>query len=403
MTYIPSPEISFSDSSSLDAFGRLRTSEAKIIFDSKMLFDKGPLFWSEKQVLGGISAFQQALACVDLTVTSNGDKVIRQTKQRFSYRSGQSMDIKATGVLSLGSVVTGATSKIGYFDGYDGIYFKLEDTVLKLVILKNSVETESVSQTSWNFDKMDGYGSSGITLDVTKLQIFSFDFQWLGAGRVRCYLGVAGNYIKVHEFNHANETDEVYMRNPNLPMRFELESTGGSRTLRQVCSSVALEGSESSVGIVRAVDRGVTPTASSAAFVTLLSVRLKPDYFGSTVVPLSFSIVSPSGTDCRFALILNPVIAGTDQASWIGLTNSAIEYDVSRNATNVVSDGYGSILKSGYILASNQSSGSNIVDLDFHLRIGANIDGVPDELVLAVQSLGGAGTFLGSITLNELA
>lgn len=83
-----------------------------------------------------------------------------------------------------------------------------------------------MAQSAWNVDKLDGTGASGITVDPTKSQIFVFDFEWLGVGRVRTGLVVDGKIYYFHYFSHANVTNVVYMSTPNLPLRYELENDG---------------------------------------------------------------------------------------------------------------------------------------------------------------------------------
>jgi hypothetical protein len=46
---------------------------------------------------------------------------------------------------------------------------------------------------------MDGTGRSGITLDVTKTQIFIVDLEWLGVGRVRLGFVIDGKIYYCHE------------------------------------------------------------------------------------------------------------------------------------------------------------------------------------------------------------
>jgi hypothetical protein len=103
-----------------------------------------------------------------------------------------------------------------------------------------------ISRNDWNGDKLDGTGLSGMTLDLTKLNIYWNDYQWLGAGRVR--LGVvdpAGNRIVCHTFENANSNFYPYTRTGTLPIAFDIENiavTGGAASIRMTCASVKTEG-----------------------------------------------------------------------------------------------------------------------------------------------------------------
>ena len=106
-------------------------------------------------------------------------------------------------------------------------------------------DARTVNQADWNGDKLDGTGTSGITLDTSKAQILWIDFEWLGVGSVRCGFIINGQYIICHTFNNANDLDKVYMTTAILPVRYEIKATGatsGAATLKQVCSSVISEG-----------------------------------------------------------------------------------------------------------------------------------------------------------------
>jgi hypothetical protein len=401
MTYIPNPAIKFADSPILDAFGRQRVSQPSTVLDSKQLFDSVPLIFDTKLTGGGTATHQPTRAATELAVTTTGDRVIRQTFQKFIYQPGRSLLMHATGVLSKTSIATGASSKIGLFDGYNGVFFELENTIMKVVTRNNQVDTK-VAQSAWNLDKLDGTGPSGITLDPTKAQLFSIDLQWLGVGRVRMGLDVNGILIHVHEFRNANEQEEVYMRTPNLPVRYELESTGGARSMDHICIAVSVEGLVGTAGQIRSIDRGAAPTASFGVgvVVPVISFRLKSTHLGSLALPKVVTILSPSGADIRFTLLHNPIIGGSDAASWIPLANSAIEYDISRTITNGLTGG--TQVASGYVLGSAQQSGTVATSLDIQLRLGASIDEVPDELILGAELLSGTGTVIGGITIREL-
>jgi hypothetical protein len=69
---------------------------------------------------------------------------------------------------------------------------------------------------------MDGTGPSGITLDLSKMQMFYIDYTWYGAGFIRWGLrGAKGNVTYVHKMPNNNINNQAYMRSGNLPARYE--------------------------------------------------------------------------------------------------------------------------------------------------------------------------------------
>lgn len=157
MTYFNA--IRYSDSGSLDAFARLRTSFPFTVFDSKQLNDKSPLFWDEviSNVSGNAtSTHSVSNACTTMAVGANaGDYIIRQTKMRFNYQPGKSHLIIMTGVMSTQS---GVTKRIGYFNtstvapytaSTDGLYFENDGTEVSVNIAKSGA-INKISQALWN-------------------------------------------------------------------------------------------------------------------------------------------------------------------------------------------------------------------------------------------------------------
>jgi hypothetical protein len=173
----------------LDAFGRLRVSEPFTLFDSKLLYDKQPLFWDEELVSGSAitSTFDIDSASTDILSTVNtAGNFVRQTFRRFNYQSGKSFLVFATGILTDTTVGT-HTCRIGYFDDDNGLFFEYSINSLKVVIRSSttgSAVNNKILQSAWNLDKMDGTGDSGIDIDITKTQIFVINFEWLGVGSV---------------------------------------------------------------------------------------------------------------------------------------------------------------------------------------------------------------------------
>ena len=95
------------------------------------------------------------------------------------------------------------------------------------------VNTE-ISQSNWNVDPLNGNGPSGLTLDLTKVQIIWFDFEWLGSGTVRCGFIINGVYIHCHSFQHANVTEGTYMTTASLPQRVEITNLDTTERRRKV-------------------------------------------------------------------------------------------------------------------------------------------------------------------------
>lgn len=403
MSYFPT--LSFGDSPNLDAFSRLRVSNPATVFDSKLLADNQPLTWDDQQTAGtATSTYNTNQSSVTLAVTSGATGTrVRQTYRRFNYQPGKSQLVFLTGIL--GANVANVTKRLGLFDANNGFFFESDGTdvgVVRRTFTSGVAVDNRVAQSAWNLDKMDGSGPSGINLDFTKVQIFLIDFEWLGVGRIRMGFVVNGMIHYCHQFLIANVISLVSLSVPNLPLRYELSSSvAADADLTAICGCVISEGGQNSTGNLFSVDRGSTglQTLNDAGVYPLIAIRLKSTQQFATVNPKNLSIICTSTAAYRWVLLLNPTITGT-ALSFTALTNSAIEYDVSRTNTSKVMAGTGTQVQSGY--AQNQGDSNVAVMLDSNIRLGASIAGVSDILVLAVQRVTGTTeTFFGSLGWRE--
>lgn len=393
---------------SRDSFGRLRVSQPYNIFDSKQLVDSLPLVYDDQQVSGSgtTSTYVGAKVCTTIAVSNlTAGLRVRQTFERFCYQPGKSQLMYIT--FKFGVATTGITRRVGLFDGTNGNYLK--QTSAGLFFCKVSAGTEqAIAQANWNKDKLDGTGSSGYIIDHTAAQIFWLDFEWLGVGLVRFGFIIDGKYIVCHEAYHANRQSTVYNINPNSTVRYDIQNdgTGPSADMDCICASVMSEGGSDYTGILRSADLGTTgfTAGNDTNLYPALSIRLKSTHIRNTAIALdSLGVYTAISVTFRWALLLNPTIAGTALNFGTSLTNSAIEVTSgTTNASTVSAEG--TRIASGY----GGQSGAAATYADFSgsvpIRLGANIAGTSDILTLAIGRATGTGTgvYFPTMTWREL-
>lgn len=407
MTIIQNSNITAQDTPSIDAFGRWRTSDPYTIFDTKQLVDKLPLFYDEVIVGAGAASVHDPNRASTVMSVPDGvvSSVTRQSKLRGTYQPGKSLLIFCTFARAHG--VSGITKRMAYFDGRNGLF--LQSTVDGLAVGRRSFVTGAavdtiVPQADWNVDRMDGTGKSRVNLDMTKTQIFVLDMEWLGVGRVRFGWVVDGKIYYCHYLNNANLLDAVYMSTPNLPVRYEIinDGTGGAAELEHICSTIISEGGQQSTVLQTYISRRGAPLtlANQDLYTPVTSVRLKSANIGTRLSPVQVEILGVGNINYEWLLVLNPTIAGADNASWQSVTNSSVEYDISRNATNTVTGGH--VIGGGYGASSNTSRIQVTGTTRSFLTIGSNIDGSVDELVVCVANIeANGGTVYGGILVDE--
>lgn len=392
-----------------DAFGRVRVSEPQTLFDSKQIADKQPLFWDDQLIsgAGGASTYNTNQASTTLSVSNLTAGVrARQTFRSFNYQPGKSQLLFLTGVLGAGAA--GITRRIGQFNAQNGLFFELAGSTLSVVrrtFTSGSAVDNVITQANWNLDKLNGSGPSGITIDVTKTQIFVIDYEWLGVGTVRFGFVLGGDIVYCHEIDNSNTLTLVYMSSPNLPLRYEIrnDGTGAAASIVHICTTVISEGGAQSTGIDLSVNRGDTAlhTNNDANFYPLIAIRLQSNYLFATVVPSSISVMTTSSAAYLWQLLLNPTITGT-ALSFTPVPNSACE--AATGATGATTVSGGTVLASGYDQSTNPSATSTVIAFSRDLALGASIAGVSDVLVLAVARITGTGTaedFFGALGYHE--
>ena len=327
------------DSVQLDLFNRLRTSEPSTLFSYKSISSKNHVI-NEKLTGAGTTTYNADESTVDLNVgTASGDKATRQSKNYITYLSGKPMQIKATGVFA--SPKTNVVQRIGYFDDENGLFFDVDGTSVGVVRRTNtsgSVVNNRVAQSSWNIDKMDGTGISGITLDFSKYQFYIIEFLWQGGVGVRWGVMVDHNIHYVHAYYAGNVDTVPFIGKPNLPVRYEIENTGiaGSATsLKEGCVDVVAEGGSKIIGSDWSMSNGITAVNVGTTEEVVLVARMKTTFGGETVRKLvkllsTKFFADSQNTYVRVSIVHNPTSVTGGTWSDVDTTDSVIEYNTGQ-------------------------------------------------------------------------
>jgi hypothetical protein len=119
-----------------------------------------------------------------------------------------------------------------------------------------------VPQSSW-YDKCDGTGASGYTLDLTRMQMWYIDYSWYGAGVVRYgFRGTKGQITYVTQIQNNNVQFEAYMRSGNMAAHYE---SNGQSPITQLSASLSTGGT-TTLSAAIAVDAVTVPITSTTNF-----------------------------------------------------------------------------------------------------------------------------------------
>jgi hypothetical protein len=388
----------------LDAFGRLRVSQPYTLFDSQNRYAADPQF-DTSTATGGAATHLSNESSVSMAVTTtSGSEVVRQTYRVFPYQPGKSLLLLAT--FKMDTAKTNLRQRVGYFNTGNGVFLEKNGTGVPSFVVRTSTsgsasDARYVDQTSWNGDKLDGTGTSGITLDLTTTQILFLDFEWLGVGSVRCGFVINGQFIVCHTFHNANIQTAVYMTTAILPVRYEITNTGttaSSSAMKQICSSVMSEGGYEAVSqeYVARMTAATTGTFLTTTFKPLVSIRLASTALGSVILPYNLNFLPTTSDNYELALFENATLT---TPTWTAISNnSKVEQDIASTSMTGGSLVYSEFTtgKSGRVPLAT-GSGYN-----WDLQLGCSLTSVSDIYTLAARTLTSTGGGIGALSFYDL-
>ena len=392
----------------VDAFGRARMSTPLTLFDSSHRFKDNGL-WSTANTANTTYEFSTNEGLINLNLTNGtaNAEIVRETTKVMSYQPGKSLFVLNTFVMN--APKTNLRQRIGYFGANNGVFLEQSSNTVSFVersMVSGSVVDTPALQADWNYDKLDGDGPSGLTLDLTQAQIFWTDIEWLGVGSVRCGFVINGQLIHCHSFHHANLLSSTYITTASLPLRYEIKNVGavsGGSTLKQICSSAISEGGYELRGEQKSIGTPVnTPKTLTTAgtYYPVVSLQLKSANLDAIAILTAISLLGINSNPCSVAW---RIVRGATltSPSWTDVTDSSIQYDLG--ATGMSG---GSVLASGYIGITNQSSQTIDIlkEALFKFQLQRNsLTSTPEPITIAMSASVNTVTCLASMDWEEVS
>ena len=186
--------------------------------------DQNGMFWQYdgiRMAVGRRSSTFQIAGTISIPANSN---LVTGSNTRFTQQLAQGDRIVIKGMSHVVSSITSDTVMTVTPD-YRGVNDVVGGRACKTIDI-------IIPQDQWNLDTLDGSGSSGYTLDVTKMQMIGMQWTWYGAGFIDFMLrGPQGDYTFCHRFRNSNVNSEAYMRTGNQPVRYEVINEGAKGRL----------------------------------------------------------------------------------------------------------------------------------------------------------------------------
>jgi len=211
-----------------------------------------------------------------------------------------------------------------------------------------------IPQSTWNGDKLDGTGASGVTIDPTKGNVFQIDIQYLGFGAIVFKVeatppeGNNADFVTVHTIKIPNTRTAVSVTQPSFPFTMTAYSAGSTTDLSVKAASCAgfIEGDIQLTG-PRSSFSDVSTAVTTGAYYALFSIRndYTHGHAGTTeranqsvVNLLSFGGAHDDATPITYYLLRNATLAGTPNwTSWSA--NSCIFTDTAATTATIADNG----------------------------------------------------------------
>jgi len=337
---------------------------------------------------------------VPLTAASNIQRTVWEIATYASYTGWDAYAVGATVVFVRQS--SGVAS---------GTYsFAAGTTGAAATIAQTSVGAAStdtfIPQDTWNGDKLDGTGASGVTLDPTKGNVFQIGIQYLGFGTISFDVEVTSDdannadFVTVHTIKNPNTLTSPSFGNPSFPFTMAVYSAGSTTNVSVATASFAgfIEGVKALHGNRFTYFRQLT-TVGDTNFQALFTIRNTRYYGGRTnqsvINLLSISGALKHGFPCIFYLIRNGTLAGNP--NFVALsTNSCSVWDQA--ATTVTYSTGDQLIWTGHL--------GDTGEIDHHFAASGMLEELelqPGEWVtLAARSVSGSPAWVtGSINTRE--
>lgn len=318
-----------------------------------------------------------------------------QTIRRGQYQPGSQARF-GIGIRIPTAPASTAVMTWGYFDTNNGFLFGRDATGV-YVSRRSGGSDNKAYQTSWNVDKLDGTGVSGLTLDLSKGAICQCKFTWYGYGLIEFGFVLYNSTIGIFEYVtcHRIKVDSsLSIVDPNQPLTFRVDNGASNTTSYDVY--IGGHQYEYFNGTRLTHKRDVSEiltnytTATNTNWQPLIAVRRKSTHGTSgrdnstSVVVSGYGLCSDGEMETR--LTFGGATSNLSWATPTGWTSaeSACETKITTSGTALTtsSDGF----PCAYNFASSTKSTEVTINQSSDIVLG-----VSQEVILWVRRISGAG------------
>lgn len=326
----------------LTAFGDLRIANLSPIFQYSYEYTVDNTRLNTNTVVNGGTVTQATGMAVITSSTTTASTALMISSRAAKYKAGFGSLLRFTALFTTGvagtvqyigladEIGSSEAFKNGYIIGFDGATFGFHR-------FQNDAKT-SVNLSAWD-DPLDGTGKSGMTVDLTKLNVWAINFQYLGAGKILIYIEDAstGDYVLAHTLLYANlyTVPSVYMPNFHAMAFVNNKATTSDVVLKTSSIAYFVEGVSYPILTNQiANNSGLKTKTTVTTEVAVFTIRNRSTYasktnfieilLGNYVGSIEASSANNLGS---MRLVRNATLGGTPNYANINTNNSVVEID----------------------------------------------------------------------------
>ena len=312
--------------------GEVITANLTPILQADFVYGINSNLFSSTLTGSGTATSTSQLGIASTTATINSSSLI-QSVRRAKYRAGEGLLARFTAQFTAGVANSTQTAGMrnaaidGWFIGYNGTSFGI-------MYRRNSVDTW-VAQASFNKDKLDGTGASGITLDPTKINIFQLSIGCLGVRG--CTFSImhptTGSWVLFHDYILTGTTaDQTQSINPT--MTFGIQATNTTNATNIVVKNggvgVFIIGSRERIGSTYGLNNFKSVATTDTNIITIRNNTTMNSVTNQAQIRIrSLSVSTAAAVPVVFKLIKNTTLGGVPAYTDVDATNSCAARDIA--------------------------------------------------------------------------
>lgn len=323
--------------SNVDAFGNLTASNLTPCIQLQFPYNINTDEITTATTGSGTVTHSVPFAVLSTTAAINSSASIN-SKNNLHYKTGEGGLCIFTAIFTTG--VANSKQEVGLGDSINALLFSFNGNTFSINRRSDSVDNYT-AQTSWNKDPMNGTGSSGMTLDPTKGNVYKIQYQWLGFGQISFYIEnpETGKFVLVHVIQYSNSNVVTTLINPSMPLYAKVSNTSNATNIVLKIPSMAafVEGELVDLGLINSISNSKSGVTTE---LNILTIKNNATFGGilnrKSVKPLFFSTTNTGTADATYRLKLNSTLGGAPSYTNISTNTSVVSYDT---AGTTVTDG----------------------------------------------------------------